>query len=233
VVIGLMSEPSGPVPVLEQSSSLQQKTAAEAERRVVAAEAEKRIAITDAANRVAAAEAETERMRLRMAEVLDRAAVATGRATELEAALEQARFHAARMAEQNQLLQADLDRERVERINLDERMAFRRLRADQRALIAEMLQTETAAPTVFVTRLADPEANAYATDIVEALRGAGATVVVRDVGSMAPPLHGVVVRVNREGPLVRAFQSARVTHLQVRTPNPAASITVGLKPPNL
>jgi len=114
----------------------------------------------------------------------------------------------------------------------------RDLTNEQQLILARELKSAAGA-RINVVRLGDREANVLANHILGAFDEAGWQIEVTEVGTISPPVYGVILRVNdaREPEakiILNAFVSARVTFsldvVRVTTKLPVPVLVVGLHP---
>jgi hypothetical protein len=140
------------------------------------------------------------------------------------------------LREENLATQRELERERLERVRLEAKIAPRRLSQEQRSTLVNELKSGPQPITIEFTRLGDLEASMYADAILTALGSAGVKGVVNNVGVQAPPRYGVHILVNSKSPkamtIKDAFEKARIPAeiSFADTGTFDAKILVGLRP---
>jgi hypothetical protein len=139
-------------------------------------------------------------------------------------------------------LEAAQQRERAARaekdlVDLQQRVAPRRLSADQSATIVSALRTQPNA--LHIIRLGDSEAGTFADDLIAALRTAGWNVSVTGIGTMSPPRYGLVYLRGRSTAIPPAVEALRNVLQRAGItmsaddgsgPNGSSALLIGLKP---
>jgi hypothetical protein len=163
----------------------------------------------------------------------DRIAVARARSDEAHSQAEQARAEQEKIRQENLNLSISLERERVERLKLEGKLASRHLSADQRAAIVATLKAVSGGKPISLTKLGDKEAGDYAEEIGSALAEGGAFISASFSGVISPPRYGLTITPREDTFLSRALDAAKVEYQRAGSPSPLPSILVGLKPPAL
>jgi hypothetical protein len=181
---------------------------------------------------IAALGKETETLRLQTASAERDAATAGAKAREAESHLAEANARAkeadARAAEANQKAEA----EKLARLKLEDKMAWRHLTAKQRTDLPKLLARLRGTEVVISAQSSDPEASGFSDEIEAVLQQAGVTVtsrrgVILPSGGGTLPL-GLNIEVTpdnlskvRGGILQRAFESQGVSASGRLLPPPA------------
>jgi uncharacterized protein YigA (DUF484 family) len=135
--------------------------------------------------------------------------------------------------------QLALERERIERLKLEARIAPRRITQEQRQAIAGVLASAQKPIVIEATLLGDQEAELYGEALLSALQAAGAATRANRSGYMSPPQYGVQLTLDASDAkalAVRAALEAAGIHCQVSVgvaPVPGqvnVYMLVGLKP---
>ena len=127
-----------------------------------------------------------------IANLHDQAAASEVRAKELE--------------QRNLTLQRDVERERIERIKLEERVAPRRLTGEQIGKISGVLSASPPLPIAIVSRLLDPEGDDFANDLERAFTVSRWQVV--RVRNWTQSVKGVLVAAAETTPLTSDIKKA-------------------------
>ena len=127
------------------------------------------------------------------------------------------------------------EQERLARIKIEERLAWRRITPKEHDSLILMLKPHAGA-TVELLKLGDIEAGIFADDLIKTLRDSGWLVTVNFAGVMAPPPYGLQCSVNESLPAGEALANAlkSLPTAQIRSVSggpPIAKILVGLGPP--
>jgi len=136
-----------------------------------------------------------------------------------------------RAAEANRIAES----ERLARVKLESRMAWRRIDGKEHDALVAQLKTHAGA-VVEVFQHGELEASTFADDIIKTLRDSGWAVRVTGAGLVLPPQYGLRCIVNANSSagqlLADAFKSLPFAQIQSDANLPiVARIDVGLRPP--
>lgn len=154
-----------------------------------------------------------------------------------EQAAEIARLHSVTAEALKQAADANrtAEEERLARIKIEEKLAWRRIDAAEHDRIVSALKPHGGA-AVEVLKLGDIEAATFADDLIEALRDSGWLVTVNISGYVVPTPYGLQCSVNEALPagkalakVLRTLPTAQIHPLSGSPP--VAKIVVGLRPP--
>ena len=115
----------------------------------------------------------------------------------------------------------------------DTNFAPRRLvDADARILQDGLSKLKNTVPEVSVTRLGDMEAWLYANDIIAAFQAAGIRVAYNTIGTMTPPVYGVLVYEDQSNAAISSalMKAGVLVRSEPQGGRPITQIVVGLKP---
>jgi hypothetical protein len=140
------------------------------------------------------------------------------------------------LRQSNLEVQRELERERMERLRLEESVAPRRLSDEQRSSLITALRSAPQPLTVQVTLLGDQEAGTYGKAILEALNAANVQGSAGRAGIMTPPPYGIKLTLQQGNPksvaIKAAFEQAHIpiTSSFADTGAFDARILIGLRP---
>lgn len=126
--------------------------------------------------------------------------------------------------------------ERLARIRIEERLAARRIEAEELHSLADCLKPY-AGTTVIVTKIGDLEASQFADDLIKMFSEAKWRVQMKYVGTMSPPVYGLQYMVDDSpagkavGRALSGLPTATVRAGEYLPSAGHAAILVGLKPP--
>lgn len=108
----------------------------------------------------------------------------------------------------NLKLQSALEKERLERLRLEESIAPRRISDHQRSSFISALRASPQTLTIEVTVIGDQEATLYAEAIVAALNAAGVHRSMSWIGTVSPPPYGISLTLRNGSRKSLAIKSA-------------------------
>lgn len=155
----------------------------------------------------------------------EQAKLDAAKANERSSALER---DAAQARERTAQVELQLERERAERLTMQQALGPRAISQASAQILGNRLAGKTL--TLQFTMLGDAEAAQYAMQIGYVLEQAGINLQLQRVGMMAPPVYGVVLMGDGEDfkELVECFEDAKIQFTKQKAPY--LKMIVGLKP---